>query len=147
MLIEGITPVVLCAAYIPSPVQKPVLTNFIENFNRVSELCKSHVCVIGDFNLTNLDWRLVGSPSYKLSQLYELFVDFVNVNNLKQCSSTKNCMGRTLDLVLARLPSCTVAEAIDILVPVDPLHPPLFIEISFKSSPNLQSNTIQRLNF
>lgn len=141
---------VLCSVYIPPPVQKAKLEYFIDNCNKITEQCNSPMCIIGDFNLSHLNWSNIRNPQYLSSvpSLYVPFVDFVNVNNFMQCNNWPNVMGRTLDLVLTNISSCEVIEATERLCPIDPLHPPLEIELSFKNQLKLCYNEhVDRPNF
>ncbi|CAH2093582.1 unnamed protein product [Euphydryas editha] len=43
--------------------------------------------------------------------------------------------------------SCDVREAVDVLCPVDPLHPPLIVDLSSIDCPKLQYNKTYKQNF
>ncbi|XP_045456460.1 uncharacterized protein LOC123666411 [Melitaea cinxia] len=147
VLVNGSVPLALCAAYLPPPANLSIVKCFVDNFNRISDFYNSQICIFGDFNLSTLNWASVGNLSYHLSPLFQCFVDFVNLNGLKQCNNITNYMGRTLDLVLTRMLSCNVSEAIDVLCPIDPLHPPLIVDLSSIDCPKLQYNDTSRPNF
>lgn len=140
--------IILCAVYLPPPFQKSILDHFIDNCNKISDQSGATLCLCGDFNLSSMNWALLDSPSLKIPCSYIPFLDFLDLNNLKQYNFCLNSKGRTLDLVLTNIQPCRVTRATDELVSIDPLHPPLTVDLHMENwvPLNYKKNT-GRLNF
>lgn len=93
---------------------------------------EASTCIIGDFNLGNIDWNLTRNNSNiaPLTYLNQLLVDFSYSNNLNQANGVTNGSGKILDLVFSDAPSCVVEEAPYGLCSIDNHHPPLEINIT-----------------
>lgn len=138
----------LCTVYLPPPVTRVSLENFLDNCNRVFECCDMQRLIVGDFNLGCIDWNLVGEASCCLTSLAQTLVDFHFINNFKQLNRIVNNSDRILDLVLTDIQNCEVRKCSDPLSKVDPLHPPLVIKIPSDHITSLPKNPdCQRLNF
>lgn len=122
--------IAFCAVYLPPPVDKRMLDSFLSNCNRVSELHNISTCIIGDFNISCINWcNMTNLKNNCQNSIAQMLLDFIRVNNLSQCNVVnKTC--KVLDLVLTDLPSIRVTKAIDHLCKIDPLHPPLSFSIS-----------------
>lgn len=150
-----INPYTFCAVYLPPPVSKTSLNNFLVNCNCFLEQTNNFTCIVGDFNLGCIKWSLLGSssssntaqPQLHLTTLEHLLVEFSNTNNLSQNNNIINSMGRVLDLVFTDVPQCHVLNSIDPLSNVDPLHPPLYIKIQTSVAKTLLYNSVKRYNF
>ncbi|CAG4965631.1 unnamed protein product [Colias eurytheme] len=141
-----ISKLVLCAAYLPPPVNKNCLAKFINNCNRVSELHEYPTLIVGDFNLNSF-WCFNSNQFNvtSVSPLDSMLRDFCNVNNLMQYNNVPNVHNRLLDLVLADFNTCNVTECFNCLTKIDPLHPPLLITANFHSSSNLMPNSNRKI--
>ncbi|KAG5879399.1 hypothetical protein JTB14_027222 [Gonioctena quinquepunctata] len=84
--------------------------------------------IIGDFILSQLqEFYVTGNQT----NLIRRFVDFLNFGDLVQWNSIKNINDRLLDLVICATEStCVVKNNEDPLVPLDPHHPGLLIQLS-----------------
>ncbi|KAG7306984.1 hypothetical protein JYU34_007107 [Plutella xylostella] len=128
---------VLCASYLPPPVDSSLLKKYLKHCNRVFDSCKNEqICMIGDYNVSSIDWDLVNDANvnYKASTLGEILIDFTRLNNFKQHNSILNNKGKILDLVLTNMAGCNVSKSFNELSKNDPLHPTLDIDIDFKVS-------------
>lgn len=140
----------LCAVYLRSPLKKSHLEHFMANYNAVSENHSFSKCIIGDINLSCIDWNLVynSSVDYQLTPTAQEFIDFTMLNNLKQCNNVRNQTDRVLDLVLVDGPLFRVSESRCVLSKIDPYHPPLEINVALEPGQNLKGNeAIKKLNF
>lgn len=128
---KQVTQLALCGLYLPPPVNRTMLEEFIEHCCKVTQLSDTHVCLIGDFNQNNIDWSLVNDTSsgYVGPSLSQSLIEFTYLNKFNQLNFIKNANNRILDLVLTNLPTnlCNVIESPDILSVVDSHHPPLDI--------------------
>ncbi|KAJ8724155.1 hypothetical protein PYW07_008135 [Mythimna separata] len=141
---------VLCAVYLPPPVHRSSLDHYLDHCNAVFEQCTdSEVFIVGDFNLSNIDWSLAGkSVKPSLPNKSEIFIDFVMINRLNQLNSITNDSGRILDLVLSTHLLCSVTESINPISNVDKVHPPLDITVTLVKETSLPyNNSIKRPNF
>lgn len=101
-----------------------MLEQFVDNLSEIIDCHNFYTCVAGDFNLSNIDWNIATqSDSYRTSSLNLYFIDFLNINNYRQCNFITNSMNKILDLVIVDFPSCSVSRALDVLIKEDPLHP------------------------
>lgn len=142
----------LCAVYLPPPVRTSYLEHFLDNCNSTLEqLNDSYVCITGDFNLGNIDWKITGNSNdnFKLPSNSEALLDFTYVNKLTQFNNINNASGRILDLVLCSHSLCQVNQCIDAICNIDQHHPPLDIVISLNKESKLPYNTVEsgRPNF
>lgn len=104
-----ILPVILyCAVYLPPPICVSRLDYFIEQCNNVFDATNIPVCIIGDFNLARIEWQ-ISTDNNTLPNTCERLLDFMNMNKLNQHNNIKNSSGRTLDLVLSTVNSCSVS--------------------------------------
>ena len=51
--------IAFCAVYLPPPVLRSTLQTFIDNVSNINEQNTCHKCIVGDFNLSNINWELV----------------------------------------------------------------------------------------
>lgn len=136
--------IAVCAVYIPPPVHQHIIEHFINNCYKVVEVSEMDICLVGDFNLSKIDWHLSNKNhiSKTLPSTAQMFLDFVNINRFNQENGIVNSSGRILDLVLTALPLCEVSKSSCSLSSVDNLHPPLDIHFSFKYEDKLRYNTL-----
>ena len=135
----------ICVAYIPPPVNEVVLDHFINNYNNIVDTINFGVLIIGDFNMSYIDWSLIDN-NYRMSCAAKTFIDFCLINNLTQLNHIKNYQNKLLDLVLFNLdyPQVSVESPSRRLIRTDPLHPPLLINVSTsinKTAPTLSLNS------
>lgn len=124
----------LCAVYLPPPVLRTNLENFLDSCNAILERTGLDACIIGDFNLSIINWNLVSDSAntYTPPGISHILLDFTHMHKFAQLNSITNVSGRILDLVLTNLPSVGVTAAPNPLSIVDSLHPP--IEILLKAN-------------
>lgn len=89
--------------------------------------------ILGDFNLPNLDWIQTNSDKFLVPNNIQGntqidFVDKLNLCNLSQFNSYRNCKNRILDLVFSNN-DIAISNCIDPLVPEDPYHKSLVISV------------------
>lgn len=132
----------ISAIYLPPPVQSVMLEHYLDHCNSVLENHDGHTCIIGDFNLSCINWDLINTSAsnYHTTALNRILIDFSYVANLKQCNQVPNSRNKVLDLVFVDLPSCTVSPSMNSLCPIDPMHPTLDIDIAFDRITYLQTN-------
>lgn len=138
--------VALCAVYLPPPVCLATLDHFVDSCNRVLDSKDIPCFIIGDFNLSKLNWDKT-AVNDSLPITCQNLLDFMNVNELSQHNYVKNCSDRILDLVLSTEPTCSVNESSNSLVAVDKLHPPLELTMALLKDCNLPYSTDTRPNF
>lgn len=139
--------VALCAVYLPPPVCLATLDHFVDSCNKVLDSTDIPCYIIGDFNLSKLNWDEIAITNDSLTKTCHNLLDFVNVNQLSQNNHVKNCSGRILDLVLSTEPTCSVNESSSSLVAIDKLHPPLELIVSLQKNCNLPYSRDSRPNF
>ena len=87
----------ICGVYLPPPIQKHILEHFIDNANRVYDICKTtNKLIVGDFNLGNIAWEN-SQPACSNSLFNQMISDFVTFNSLKQHNDVLNSGNRILD--------------------------------------------------
>lgn len=140
---------VFSVLYLPPPVQNNLLETFIEGCNAFLENNECLTCIMGDFNLGSIDWNLVDDNSSLLnaSKACKLLIDFSQINRLKQGNKVNNSKGKTLDLVFVNSSSFDVTPALGGLSTIDPLHPPLEIELIVDSSDRMAASVSDRYSF
>lgn len=106
--INSIRQIALCAVYLPPPVHRTMLEHFLDNCNAIFDTSSCHYCILGDFNLGELNWEELSESSstsvYCPQGLGKLLIDFINLNSLYQHNRVLNSSGRVLDLALSNLP-------------------------------------------
>lgn len=143
----------LCAVYLPPPIQKHILNDFINNTNRVLDGHNvQNIAFIGDFNLSSITWRFnnencpldgeVNNSTYATTLL-----DFTAIYDLKQYNYIPNVKCKQLDLLLTNVRVTDLLENKSPLSIIDPLHPPLQFSISLSPSIHLPANNNVRLCF
>lgn len=117
------------------------LTNFLTKLNQSALQNSSDMfLVLGDFNMSSISWL----PSDNLSlnpvnlTTYDecLLADELSVLDFSQYNGIANKYGKILDLAISSH-QLTVTECLDPLVPTDPYHPALLIEMDFFDVPPL----------
>lgn len=123
----------ICAVYIPPPVQKHILEHFIDNTNNALENFNATL-ILGDFNMSSIEW--IGSPGAPLTSslnkngIYEQkLLDFISLNSLAQYNCMYNHKGKILDLVLTDTAVKSVGVSDSPLSNIDLYHPPLEFEL------------------
>lgn len=137
----------LCAVYLPPPVSRVLLDNFLDNCNNVmnQRSVESVYYILGDFNLSCLNWRLVGDSSYVVPGVAQSLVDFCSSCGLEQCNYVVNGSNKVLDLVLTNASNCRVVYSADCLSKLDPYHPPIEIALlPYACNETLEENPSQR---
>lgn len=91
--------------------------------------------IIGDFNMSSISWSLNSgesslSPGNVNSVDEHSLIDLLYAHDLGQYNGILNNYGRILDLVLSN-DTVTVSECQDPLVPIDPHHNALNIDVNF----------------
>lgn len=138
----------MCAVYLPPPVTKVSVDEFLDNCNRVFEQSDLRRIIVGDFSLGCIDWNLVGEASYIPPSIAQNLVDFYFINYFEQKNSILNNSNRILDLVLTDINNCEVKNCSSPLSKIDPLHPPLLVSLPIKESEILHDNPHNKcLNF
>lgn len=139
----------LCAVYLPPPVLRSNLEHYLDSCNTIFEQSDLGLCIVGDFNLGNIDWSLVSESDsgYMAPGIGHLLTDFSHINNLLQLNNIKNKSGRILDLVLTNLTCGTVCSASNPLSIIDSFHPPIDIHFKSYSDARLPYNRNKRINF
>lgn len=80
--------------------------------------------ILGDFDLSCLNWSLVGESNYVVPRTAQSLVDFCSSCGLKQNNFVVNRSNKILDLLLTNAISCRVIASNDCLSELDPYHPP-----------------------
>lgn len=133
----------VAAIYIPPFISHHEFEVFCETLEVF--LLDKPTIIIGDFNIP---LYLNGPDSCPKCSTFYCFCSSLNFT---QHNSVKNCDNRLLDLIISNV-SCDVSvEAADSpLIPVDPYHPPLSIDLNILSptpTSAFPSNTNLRYNF
>jgi hypothetical protein len=133
--------IAFCVVYLPPPVRNDLLDSFVDHCSSILEKFHGHICIIGDFNLRNINWtRLDTDDNYQAPVLCQKLIDFASLNNLKQYNKVANFQNTLLDLLFTDLTNCKVFESLDVLSKVDNYHPPLYIDIYLGDVCNLEYN-------
>lgn len=131
----------LCATYLAPPVNINLITYFT---NKVSSVINDDpVIVIGDFNLSNIEWTKSSQHHHAISNfgtnnISKTFVEFLSSNDLYQYNIVKNKQNRILDLVISNLIyPIEVTRSCDSISKVDDFHPPLQITLQLNQPKTL----------
>lgn len=144
--------IAICALYLPPPVSKDKLEDFISHTNVVISK-NDHVLLAGDFNLSSLTWsqqqgvshlQISNNPS---STLDAMFVDFIEENSLNQYNYVVNTNQRILDLVLSNTTELKIKESCNPISIVDSHHPPLHITVTSNKKQLVTEIYNERYNF
>ncbi|CAH0714677.1 unnamed protein product, partial [Brenthis ino] len=120
-----------------TPVGRPLDTTEIIHYSTL---------IVGDFNLSCIDWDLVDNLSHgqNIPSLPKSLIDFSRVNCFYQVNRIKNQENRILDLVFFNndILKVKVETSTQVLSRIDPLHPPFDISFSLddKATKLLDSN-------
>jgi hypothetical protein len=132
----------LCVIYLCKQNQGFSFTEQLQNF-----LCKLEAIItqnpediyltVGDFNMSNIPWIYDSHDhSYSTGGVSgydeQILIDDLHTHNLKQYNGILNNYGRILDLVLSNT-GVSVSECHDPLVPPDPHHKPLLIDVTLNN--------------
>lgn len=143
----------LCVVYLPPPIQRHVLEEFVNNSNQVIERNSlEKVMFIGDFNLGSINWNfsndsdlLVASKS--TSSFTGMLLDFCMLNDLKQYNDVLNVKGKILDLVISNAQVCNLRSNDISLTKVDDFHPPLQFSLFSGHHTSLKYNNVDHFCF
>ena len=126
---KAIRRIALCAVYLPPPVTRATLEPFLDSCSSVLEQSGLCTCIMGDFNLSCINWNLVSDSTvgYTAPGFSHILSDFTHINKLVQLNNICNSSGKVLDLALSNLPFGIASAAQNPLSKIDPLHPPLEI--------------------
>ena len=129
------------ALYIPPNAKSEVYKLHFENINFLFSFANVNdiTCVLGDFNLPNIDWY-TDNPTEKfvypinvMMESDQKFLDAIQTLNLYQICNLHNLNGRYLDLVFINIPIyANITKSFTSFVPERSHH--FGIEISFNSS-------------
>lgn len=142
----------LCGVYLPPPVRSILLDHYVESCFKVLGGSNTYFCLVGDFNLGDINWDLVSDSScgYIPPGCCHSLLEMVYIHKLNQLNHIRNKSNRILDLVLTNLPIsvCSIEESCSVLSVIDPLHPALEISVAKVSENNLSYNLSNKiLNF
>jgi hypothetical protein len=125
---------ILGCVYIPLGTSSDVYSNHCNTVESIFfNFPEYNFVITGDFNLNTFDWSVdPNSQNHRSSNI--LYNTYINLLNLKQSNSIKNCIGRTLDcIMLSDQAELTSIYLSDSLVPsIDKYHPPIEFLIKFK---------------
>jgi hypothetical protein len=120
--------------YIPPSLLVNEISEFLENFEDAIDLSISTI-IVGDFNITEYVECFSGT---KTTSLFNIYNQFISMNNLTQHNYIKNSNNRILDLALATDDmNIEVNEQDMSFVPLDQHHPCLNILIYGKEYANV----------
>lgn len=122
-------------------------------YDRVSEyvLCNPDdvFVVLGDFNISHAHWFKNNSSmdiETNNNNLACLTADFMNLTSMSQFNSQFNQNGRILDLIFCN-DQCHVSSCRNPLVPEDPHHKSLVIDINLNIAHTLRPSKTMKLQF
>lgn len=108
---------IICGTYLPPNLNYATYTSFINVLqSKVSKSKVDQFYIIGDFNLSGLDWHEVSpfvyiiSPESCNTSLYKHFSNFLSAINGKQHNGLVNSKGRILDLCISNAEICTCEQ-------------------------------------
>lgn len=142
----------LCAVYLPPPVQRHILEEFIYNANLFMDHNNdNNTILMGDFNLGSIPWHSYATPdspkTFTSGSIFSsLFIDFTSLNNLNQYNNIINNKNKILDLVLSNI-NISCLSISDPLSVIDPLHPPLQFNIFRNINKVLEPNINEHFCF
>lgn len=138
----------ICAAYLPPPIKSHVLDEFLNNSNRVLDISNAdNILMAGDFNLGNINWSSSSYSTCNNSLFASQLLDFMSLHSLTQYNYVLNSMDKTLDLILCNKAITKLMRNTTPMSVIDPLHPPLQIFLSLKTSKSLSYNNDARFCF
>lgn len=138
----------ICTIYLCSENLGHSFSRQLYNFtNQLTNLFSTHsddlFLVLGDFNMSDITWLSSANdfliPSGLSGDHVYNFIDTLSLCNLNQYNNILNNFGRLLDLVLSNK-NVSVKECLDPLVPEDPHHKALLIDIALSTTTPLPIN-------
>ena len=89
---KSVRQLALCAVYLPPPVLRSSLEHFLDSCNTIFEQSGSKFCIVGDFNLSSINWSLVSEldSGYVAPGIGHLLTDFTHMNTLSQINNITN---------------------------------------------------------
>ncbi|CAH2087196.1 unnamed protein product [Euphydryas editha] len=142
----------VCAIYLPPPVKIEVISHFTNELQKnINNL--DNVLLIGDFNLSRIEWIQQMSVSHVVPKIFggdvcSTLIDFTAYACLKQYNNIKNKQQKTLDLVFSNTSyPLTVTDPTDILSGIDAYHPPIQINLAIDMQKPLKPKTNAVLQF
>lgn len=141
------------AIYLPPPISTTTMDSFLENCNEVILSHSGDVVILGDFNLSFIDWvkdttnTSVLMPTNYNCNLGYLLIDFMSLNNLSQFNHVRNHNNRSLDLILSNIEDIYVKNCINPLCKIDQHHPALEIILSRKTPLLLEQKQFATYNY
>lgn len=135
---------VLILSYIPPKSDISIYSNHIYNIKYIVNSLKPHQtpCVLGDFNLGNIEWHFSNADQYLIPLNANKDVESVVCDNmhsleLHQVNDVRNDIHRILDLVFIRNDFKYKLSKCDFPLMSDSIHhKAILIDISFYSYPN-----------
>lgn len=121
------------AVYIPPQSDINVYNSHTDIVNNLlSQYCNSKIILLGDYNLSGLQWSVVKNNIVPHSLKYTNLETNVLANfsylNLQQFNTIKNRKDSILDLILSNSTDILVSGEMDTLLPIDYMyHPALLI--------------------
>lgn len=109
----------------------------------------AHILILGDFNLSCIDWYFEPNRSYALNiegRLSQELISTLTITDLKQVNCIRNHQNRILDLILTNTNPIEVTKTSGI-VNEDPYHPALLIHIDQSFVKFMRSKKSPKHNF
>ena len=140
---------VISAVYLPPSQKSDVYSsyyNYLLDLLEYNNLITNKLLIIGDFNLSSLEWRESGNVllpllTNNLNIPNTELLNFMSLSNLSQLNNIKNKNNHILDLCLTNDANCKLSTAPIFLVPIDDHHPPFIVNISFKNNTKFMPRT------
>lgn len=143
----------VCCIYLPSPLKRPHLEEFLIRSGHVLDDIVDDVFLFGDFNQGAIRWSKSTVDASLKPNNYDsanatALVDFLSAYDLKQFNHVVNHQQKTLDLVLSNS-SCgiMIQKSQNVISRVDLYHPPLEIHLSLQGPRVLTPRYTPRHNF
>lgn len=146
----AVNPLFVCASYIPPNSSDTLYRSHINNISAlaVSITDEKQLCVLGDFNLCNVNWsymfnniHLTPSNVESPSEIY--FIDNILALDLMQINGLCNKLNRFLDLIfISKNMNFNISECLAPITPCGMHHIPIVLKLQFyqfhKCSPSTQ---------
>lgn len=128
----------ICVSYIPPGSSDYLYKAHVDNILALhAKIGDSQLCVLGDFNLSNISWSYLDNnnyltPSNVNSVVESYFIDNLLCIELSQVNGFLNKLNRILDLVFVSFNiNFKLSHATSHISPPNQHHTPLVLEIEF----------------
>lgn len=127
------------------------LNLYLQQLNEIVNLREpnAHFIIMGDFNLSNIEWHMEHNKCTAISYEGRLAKELLNtlvITDMSQMNFIKNTYNRILDLIITNMDNMVIKKT-EGMVTEDPYHPALLFYLDPKNIKFMKSKRTPRFNF